>query len=422
MKNLQTELQTLLKEGIIDTTVAQRINDYYASKSTKSDNRLLTIFSILGATLVGLGIILMLAHNWDEFTRPLKTILAFLPLLIGQIACFYVILKKPENQPWREGSATFLFFALGACISLISQIYNIPGNMATFLLSWMALSIPIVYIMRASMPSLLYLIGISWFVGEASYWGFSLTSVHYYWLLLIGALPYYILLIKKSPGGNFTNFHHWFLLLSVSFSLGAIGHSNEDWLFIAYIALFATSINLRQLSVFQNKKAFSVIGHLGTIIPMYILSFDTWGGIGNRLFDDYFWASPEFYSAIALSALAIWSYRYNSNKNDNLTRYTFALFTPVFIAGSFFPGTAQIVMNLLILAYSVVFILDGTHSNSLGKTNYGLAVISVLVICRFFDTDLSFITRGLIFIGLGAAFFASNTRIIKRKKELSNEN
>ena len=33
--------------------------------------------------------------------------------------------------------------------------------------------------------------------------------------------------------------------------------------------------------------------------------------------------------------------------------------------------------------------------------NYGLIIITALVICRFFDTDLSFVLRGLLFISVG---------------------
>jgi hypothetical protein len=44
------------------------------------------------------------------------------------------------------------------------------------------------------------------------------------------------------------------------------------------------------------------------------------------------------------------------------------------------------------------------------------SVIAVLAICRFFDTDLSFILRGLMFILVGAGFVYFNYQLIQKKK------
>jgi hypothetical protein len=35
---------------------------------------------------------------------------------------------------WREGTATFLVFAVGAAIALIGQTYHLPGDLGSFLL------------------------------------------------------------------------------------------------------------------------------------------------------------------------------------------------------------------------------------------------------------------------------------------------
>src|SRR5437868_13740985 len=113
-KPLEKELELLEKEGVISTEVAGNIRAYYKSKNENPHNRLFVVFAILGSILVGLGIILIIAHNWDELSRPTKVFFSFLPLVIGQLFCGYTLLKKPESQGWREGSTAFLFFAVGA--------------------------------------------------------------------------------------------------------------------------------------------------------------------------------------------------------------------------------------------------------------------------------------------------------------------
>ena len=143
------DLQNLVEADIITEDIADDIRKFYQNKSSPPSNRLFIVFGILGAILVGLGIILIIAHNWNELSRFTKTCFAFLPLLIGQILCGYTLLKKRDSIAWREGSSVFLFFSVGASISLVSQIYNIPGDLSSFLLTWMLVCLPIVYIMRS---------------------------------------------------------------------------------------------------------------------------------------------------------------------------------------------------------------------------------------------------------------------------------
>ena len=91
---LRKEITELLNAGVINSETANRINEYYNSKSGTPQNRLVIVFGIFGALLVGLGIILILAHNWDELSRTVKTIIAFIPLLLGQALCAYTLIKK----------------------------------------------------------------------------------------------------------------------------------------------------------------------------------------------------------------------------------------------------------------------------------------------------------------------------------------
>jgi uncharacterized membrane protein len=152
--SLINDIEKLVREEIISQEIANRINAYYSSKESNSSNRLLVIFGVLGAFLIGLGIILILAHNWDQLPRFLKTILAFIPLLVAQGLCGYTLWKKKDSQTWRESASIFLILSIGAAIALISQVYHLEGEMQGFLLIWMILALPVVYIMTSSVSSL----------------------------------------------------------------------------------------------------------------------------------------------------------------------------------------------------------------------------------------------------------------------------
>src|SRR6187431_426249 len=100
-KQVLRALPELVQSGIVDEATAERIRAYYALQLNTSGNRLFIVFGILGALLVGMGILLILAHNWDDLPRNVRVFIGLLPLLAGQIAAGYLIFKEIHNRTWR---------------------------------------------------------------------------------------------------------------------------------------------------------------------------------------------------------------------------------------------------------------------------------------------------------------------------------
>lgn len=416
----------LVEAGVISQQTADNIQHYYNSKGGQSQNKLLVVFGILGAVLVGLGIILIIAHNWDELSKITKLCVAFLPLVIGQLLCVFTLIKKQDSTACREGAAAFLFFAVGASISLVSQIYNISGDLSLFLLTWMLLCLPLIYVMRSSAASLLYLIGITSYATQAGYWSYPHTEPWYYWILLLLMLPHYYLLYKKKPEGNFMIFHNWIIPLSATITLGTVAKHSEELMFIAYISLFGLFYSIANMPFFQNQKSrnngYLSFGSIGTVAVLLFLSFnDFWKRLQtNQLKITEVIHSQEFYACIILSALAgIFLYlqkRNNSVTNTKPMEFVFIFFILTFIIGTMSP-IAVVLINLLVLAIAVLTIMNGIKIDHLGILNYGLLIIAALVTCRFFDTGLSFVIRGILFVLVGAGFFFANFQMIKKRKE-----
>ena len=195
---LASQLEELIDAGIISAETGTAIEHYLNQKKLNqgNQNRLMIAFGIMGATLIGLGIILIIAHNWDDLSRPIKTMFAFLPLVTGQGLGVYVLLKKNESSAWREGIAVFIFFAVAASIAMVSQIYNIPGDMASFLLTWMLLSLPLFYLLQSSITGLLYLIGITAYAMAEGYFESGHDPVWLFWGMLMALMPYYYHLLN----------------------------------------------------------------------------------------------------------------------------------------------------------------------------------------------------------------------------------
>jgi hypothetical protein len=73
-------------------------------------------------------------------------------------------------------------------------------------------------------------------------------------------------------------------------------------------------------------------------------------------------------------------------------------------------------INLLVLGIGLLTIRRGARAAHLGILNSGLLLIAALITCRFFDTDLSFVFRGVLFVLVGLGFFLMNYWMLQKRK------
>lgn len=430
LKRVIKDLEELQQHAVIDKNVAESILQYYKSKEGSSQNRLFIVFGILGALLVGLGIVLIVAHNWDNLSKTLKTILAFLPLIVGQGLCLYTFLRKTDNVGWKESSSIFLVLAIGACMSLISQIYQIQGDLASFVFTWALLSLPVAYVMKSSMASLLYIIAITFYATDKGYWTSFNTDFYNYWWLLALILPYYYKLFKKYPGSNFTTFHHWLIPISLTIGFGTSTHGQDEFMLLAYMSLFGLFYLIGDQFLSNNKlrnNGYLVIGSLGTNALLLSLSFDWfWQDVYfQKVAVETLFNSPEFsvflvvtIAAIILFVIKIRKYGVTSLAGTEVAFIAILLFYFVGFTSIVLP---QILVNLLILIVAVYVIRKGAKKDHLGILNYGLLIITSLLIARFFDGELTFVLRGVLFVLLGVGFFLANYFTVKKRKMKNDE-
>jgi hypothetical protein len=60
---------------------------------------------------------------------------------------------------------------------------------------------------------------------------------------------------------------------------------------------------------------------------------------------------------------------------------------------------------------------DGLQRGRVGTMNFGLLLISAVLVARFFDVDWSFVVRGVAFVILGLTFLGVNLRLLAGRKE-----
>ena len=76
---------------------------------------------------------------------------------------------------------------------------------------------------------------------------------------------------------------------------------------------------------------------------------------------------------------------------------------------------ASVLINFLVLAIGIMTIREGAKNNHLGILNYGLLIVSALIICRFFDTNINFVLKGILFVAVGVGFFFANLWMVRKR-------
>lgn len=74
--------------------------------------------------------------------------------------------------------------------------------------------------------------------------------------------------------------------------------------------------------------------------------------------------------------------------------------------------------NLYALLLGVATLVQGIRVNRLAVVNGGMAILSIWIMLRFFDEDVSFLVRGTVFILLGCAFLYANFKLMRRKESI----
>ena len=398
------ELDELTAAEVISPEVAERIR-HYAEQRTQnnSSHRLLTVFGALGAILIALGVIVLLAHNWDELPRWIKTFFSFLPLLAGQAACGYLLFKKGLTSWWGEAAAAFTALSIGAAIAMVHQVYNLPdSSFASFLSLWLILALPTLYLMRSRATAVLYYIGIGTLcvLGDREEWTTYYTSLAAFALIL----PFYIWHIRHQENSAITYAFHWLTVVFTGIALSILSANLRDnstilW-FVLLSAIYIMIGKYLQTSIYYN--AYKVAALLCIPICFFIEDFP--------FFNNY-----TLYTTIAIVLfyfLLIAKYYYIDKKEKTLD---FVLVFPLLYIFSIYLVRLYL-YDLVILAFGAYYIWKGFKSERSLLVNYGLAVISIEVAIRFFDSSLPFIFKGIIFILLGVGFFIANYFILKQKK------
>jgi uncharacterized membrane protein len=418
LKWLFEELPNMIDSGLITTDQSARIRDHYLNSKTGKPNLALVVFSILGSVLLAGGIILILAHNWAEIPRSIRTAIAFIPIVSAQLIGSWVLRKRPYSLPWTEGISAFALLSVGAAIALISQIYHIIGDLESYLLIWMLLSIPLVYVFSSVTAAVLYTSGITaWVIADR----IAGDTAAGFWILLLLILPMYYLMLKRSLVNTPTSVLGWFISISVvcggTLATGSITAGSWVIMMISlFLSLFSLGVILFPLNESVWKTPFYRIGILGLVITYGVLSYrGVWGSLSFRINPEapltcYLGAGVIGVITVTLSIMAI--------RKSPVTASLMVIGLPITLISfqiSNYTIVTAILFSLYMFVIGVVYLVQGLRVVSGRMLNFGFLLIAASVILRFFDSDWSFTLRGIVFSVLGAGFLIANLFVVRRR-------
>ena len=75
----------------------------------------------------------------------------------------------------------------------------------------------------------------------------------------------------------------------------------------------------------------------------------------------------------------------------------------------------KLIFNVYMGVYGAVLMMDGFKRGRLLTYNGGLAMVLLLIVCRFFDAELSFLIRSIAFIAIGVVLITANFVFFRKR-------
>lgn len=428
---LEKELPILESEGILSASTAHDVRAYYRDHTTSGLHWAIVAFAIIGSLLIGAGIILLFAHNWEELGRPARAVLSFCPVLIGAVLSLTAIARR-SGVAFRESAGIFHSLAVGSSIALIGQTYHIPSDAPAFMLTWALLILPLPFLLSSTGSFLVYLALICGWSGAAQIQNGQAAG---FWLLLIPAAGKLWGLVKTRPHAPDTLISFFGFLTALTISMGIVFEKTIPGLWILAYSALLSGAGLLGVRVYGDRDGWSnppkLFGIVGIALLAYVFTWvDMWDGIGwNNARSGWHHKGWGILvdGGVTLTFIAGWlAAAAKAFRRDSMETITLSAFPVLsglcFLLGSFGGNHTNtfnaLIFNGLMLFLGVMYIILGCRNVKLRQLNGGMATLALLLITRFFDAEFDFVTRGLVFIALGACFLTVNLVMAKRKRQL----
>ena len=406
---LKHEVAQWRAEGLLDEVLAQRILARYPPVAERNWGRI--VFSAMGATLVGLGVILFFAYNWQLVPKAAKLSLAIAALLAAHGSAMAVARRADASRALVEGLHVLGTMLFGAGIWLVAQIYHIDEHYPDAFLVWSLGALALAWAMPSMAQAMLTLFLVSFWAGVELF-GFS-TPIHGAPLIVVlGILP--LAWWRRSPALLFCAAA--VLYLVTAFAAGGIDAKVlVPLLYVMGAAALIAGVAARDTSFPTAEAPLRGLGLAVVIGCCYLLSFKDMSGLLGRV--NFSKPGAAVYlgtAAVALAGALTMLLRGRMAQLDAYRRWQLALVgtgLAIVLAGMWLPmawgGSWLVVIafNLIVLGLAALLVLEGSERLRPWRVGAGCLLFATVAIGRYVDLFTSLLLRAAVFVALGAALF-----------------
>ncbi|MBX2862672.1 MAG: DUF2157 domain-containing protein [Leptolyngbyaceae cyanobacterium MAG.088] len=437
-RQLRKETEQWWQEGIITADIYEQLSERYSFSEIEPDaqNQFVAILLGLGGILLGLGLITLVAANWQVWSRGFRVCLLIV-LFIGINATGFYLWRRPSSQKGlqRLGHALLLTGALslGANMALMSQMFHQSGQAYELYFFWGIGVTFMAYSLRLTSLSVL-----AWGLMAVSYGAWVFSS---FWSANSSWLDSLMLIMPLIAGGLFVPLAYWcrsrwvFALagagIAIAFPLGLFPYDTTNGLLAISLLLPAACLwaydqnvwRFTPRSINTKPKLFQAMARSLAIVvlsfTLYIFSFKAiWSSSYLLTGDLVIVSSWWFINILVISVftglgwlrlrhqLTHWQLWQEKAVNTVAIAFIFILSTGIVITHSLLDGidiVATIAFNSMLFLLALALLRDslalGTRRTFWG--GMGLLVLGLLSRLFEYNTDLTLKALVLALCGIG---------------------
>lgn len=383
------QIKKWLSEGkISEEQASMMIAENTAAAKEKSGNRFLDVISVLGSIFLGIGIIWIVASNWDGMPDIVK-IIVLLGSTGGLIYLGYEIGFNKKTFP-KTGHSLILLGSIlfGSSIFLIAQIYNVEANASYLIFLWLVGILPLVYIFQSHLITFLSCIVFCLWFNSIIFEDFNDFD---------------------AKGIAFiTFFYQAFGLLL--FSVGSLHYFLEKYSKVA--------------------RAYRLIGIYLVICILFALTFRI-SFIGLEQLSSELTANPMMISVIFgfIAVLLGINLKFNPSKSDsNVLENTIALAILTLIYAlnlaielEQYYTVFWLLFNILFVGLIVVLFRIGYNRRDMKLVNIASISTFFFLIFKFFDIFSNLLFNGIAWLLFGIALLAGSIFFEKKRRKIRDK-
>lgn len=419
---LEDQLTLWIEEGLVSEEQAQAIRKKYSVEGEESLNLTYILLGSLATLLVGSGIVLIFAYQWDRLSVFAKGGLSLLPSVLGLVFFCYVFLNRRKELVWRESASGFLMLMIAASLALGAQTFEVLAEPQEFWFVWLILSAPLMFLMNSSFSALLFALGIIAGTLE-SQGGFAA----YFALLFLALGAHFFINLRAKAHPNRLNLLAWVLVFVFSVvwvaNMQALAGTLNFLGYTACLGLLYILGHSQLLSKSRQIYPWQLYAILNSFFLLIFLSVDSnLEAIQISMIQEAIRESaPELIIWVLLVASWLFfGFRYLwRSTSASLLDYFFMIFPILFFAHLQLHGASKlwsvISGSLIGLLGGAIYLRKGIEEESFFFINVGMLIMLIILCIRFFNTDWSNLWKGLIFVLLGLVFLGLNIYLARKE-------